>query len=176
MKPLKISLIVSAVLFAIINKYAFAQSKVPTWFLTTFHKNQLEKKYELSAYRKPYFLLADFNGDKRDDVAALVIDKTTKKKGILIIHAESKSYYLFGAGNDNTNGGADFKWLDKWGLYKEKEAGETIYAKDGDIIDWKTHKLLRPAIILWDVEDGYEYSGGVLYWNGKRYIWYQQGE
>jgi len=167
------------VAFAIVqlNVDAYAQQQsMPEWFLHAYQQQKLDQKYILQAYIKPGFLEADFNGDGMKDIAALVVKKGGKEKGLLIMHAVTLKYIVFGAGIDNPNGGRDFKWLDKWMLYKDKEAGETLFAKDGDITGWKTHKLKRTAIIVWGVEDGFEYSGGIYYWDGKKYIWLQQGE
>jgi hypothetical protein len=36
--------------------------------------------------------------------------------------------------------------------------------------------LARPGIIIEDYEDGAALASGIIYWNGKKYIWIHQGE
>ncbi|WP_207492913.1 hypothetical protein [Aridibaculum aurantiacum] len=126
---------------------------------------------------KPDFLSADFNGDNKEDVAVLVVHKSTSRKGILIIHNSTAEHFVMGAGKDFGNGGKDFSWLDKWALYKKKSADETIFDKvTGDIKGSRTIKLLRPGILIEDYEDGAAIAGGIIYWNGNKYKWIHQGE
>ena len=150
---------------------------IPTWFSDTFKSKGFDKKYSISSFLKPSFLQADFNGDATQDIAVLVIEKTTKRKGILLIHGKTSEHFLFGAGTNFGSGDNDFKWADKWFLYTKKTAQETQFDKEsGDIIGGKTVKLARPGILIEDYEDGYALAGGIIYWNGKKYIWIHQGE
>jgi hypothetical protein len=133
----------------------------------------LDSKYELSAYIKPAFLQSDFNGDHNMDCAALIIEKSTKKVGILLIHSNVSKFYIFGAGYDFGNGSDNFDWLRMWKVYDNKTAYETQFDKEsGDITGSKIVNIERPAI---EVED-MEIAGGLIYWNGHKYIWIHQGE
>lgn len=150
---------------------------LPSWFLSTFKSKGLDLKYELGQFLKPSFFQADFNGDGSEDIAIIVIEKITKKKGILLIHCKTNDNYLFGAGTKFGNGSDNFKWADKWTLYKKKTASETQFDKTtGDILGGKEIKLTHPAILIENFEDGTAVAGGIIYWNGKKYIWIQQGE
>lgn len=150
---------------------------LPTWFSDAFKNKGLDKKYTVTSFLKPSFLLADFNGDSRQDIAILVIEKATKKKGILLIHGASNEHFVFGAGTSFGSGDNDFKWADKWTLYNKKTATETQFDKDsGDIIGGKTVNLARPGILIEDYEDGAALAGGIIYWDDKKYIWIHQGE
>jgi hypothetical protein len=151
-----------------------AQSKVyPEWFLNAMNKKGLSSKYKLEPFIQPSFLIGDFNGDNMADCAALVVDKMTKKKGVLLIHAKTFEYFIFGAGKNFGSGSDDFKWLVKWNIYTHKSVMETQFNKEsGDIIGGKKKLLARPAI---NVEDG-ETGGGMIYWDGKKYVWIQTGE
>ncbi len=149
------------------------EKSCPDWFLKAMIKYRLDSKYELSSYIKPAFLQSDFNGDTIIDCAALIKEKSTKKAGILLIHSKDLEFYIFGAGTDFVNGSDNFDWLKMWKVYDDKTAYETQFDKEsGDIIDSNTINLSRPAI---DVEDK-EIAGGLIYWNGKEYIWIHQGE
>jgi hypothetical protein len=68
-------------------------------------------------------------------------------------------------------------WLDKWNIYKQKTAQETQFdPKSGDMLGSKTVKLLRPGLLVEHQEDGATLAGGIIYWNGKKYVWIHQGE
>jgi hypothetical protein len=125
----------------------------------------------------PSFLQEDFNGDGSSDVAVLVLEKVTHKRGVLLIHVNSLQYYVFGAGTKFGDGSDNFSWANKWSIYKKKSAYETKFdKKNDDILEGKEIKLKRPCISLASIEDGAEVSGGLIYWNGKKYIWIHQGE
>jgi hypothetical protein len=157
--------------------HLLAQStSFPVSFLNVIHTRKLDRKYSLNGYLKPAFLEADFNGDGIKDIAALVVEKRTKKKGILLITGSSNSYYLFGAGVKFGSGSDDFKWASGWHIFKGKKASETIINNEGDISGSKKVKLNRPAFYIYDNVDNRPNSGGIIYWNGKTYIWIQQGE
>jgi hypothetical protein len=112
-------------------------------------------------------------------MAFLIIQKATKKRGILLIHGNSNQYFIFGAGTNFDNGSDNFKWLKGWSVYNKKTAYETIFHfnKDGDaLISREKISLLRPALYVHDLEDGQPTAGGLIYWTGKKYIWIHQGE
>ena len=150
---------------------------LPEWFINSFKSKGLDKKYVIASFLKPSYLLAYFNGDARKDVAVLVSEKITRKKGILVIHNKTNEQFVFGAGTSFGSGGKDFKWADRWELYTKKTASETGFDKtSGDIIGSKTIKLIRPGILIQDYQDGAAHAGGIIYWNGRKYVWIHQGE
>ena len=150
---------------------------LPASFSDVFKSKRLHTKYTLGTFVKPSLLQADFNGDGKQDIAVLVIEKATGRKGLLLIHGKTNEHFLFGAGSDFGNGGKDFKWADMWKLYKGKTAFETQHDKEsGDIIGEKEIRLARPAILIEDYEDGAALAGGLIYWNGAKYVWIHQGE
>jgi hypothetical protein len=166
------------IVFLFILTISYSQTAtLPTWFSDTFKSKGLDRKYTMVSFLNPSFLQADFNGDAIPDVAALVVEKATKRKGILLVHGKTNEYFLFGAGTSFGNGDNDFKWADKWSLYNKKTASETQFDKaSGDIIGGKTIRLVRPGILIEDYEDGAALAGGIIYWSGKKYIWIHQGE
>lgn len=161
-------------LLILITNVVIGQEKnYPEWFLKAMIKFGLDSKYELSPFIKPTFLQSDFNGDNSIDCAALIREKSTKKVGILLIHSKDFKFYIFGAGKDFGNGSDNFDWLKIWKVYYDKTAYETQFDKASvDIIGSKIMNLARPAI---DVED-MEIAGGLIYWDGHKYIWIHQGE
>ncbi len=156
--------------------HASQAQQLPGWFITAFNVQKLNTKYTITSFLKPAFLTADFNGDKVNDIAVLVTEIKTKKKGVLLIHGKTCQYFVFGAGVKFGNGGADFNWLKQWDLYKEKVAHEMLFDKDGGMTGSKKIKLVRTGLLVTDLEDGQPNSGGIIYWNGIKYIWIHQGE
>jgi hypothetical protein len=152
------------------------QPSLPTWFQTAFKTKGLDKKYLITRFITNGVLQADFNGDKLNDIAILVTEKATKKRGILLVHKQNNQYFLFGAGTKFGSGSDNFKWAKGWKIYSEKTATETQFDKDDNIVGGKEIKLKRPAIQIWAVEDGEPITGGVIYWTGQKYIWIHQGE
>ncbi|MCO5935680.1 hypothetical protein NAF17_09010 [Mucilaginibacter sp. RB4R14] len=153
---------------------SFTLTELPIWFIKSFNNKKLNERY---AIINPKFLEADFNGDKIQDIAVQVIDKRSKKKGILIINGGTNKHCIFGAGfkfaGDDFN---DTNWLDGWRLYKAKVAYETTFNADGDIKGSRKVKISHPAISIYSLQDGSEIAGALIYWDGKNYVSIHQGE
>jgi hypothetical protein len=125
----------------------------------------LAKKYDLSFRVNPSYLRGDFNGDGKSDVAVLVKQRSTGKLGIAIVHDTTNKVTVLGAGSGIGNGGDDFEWMDSWEVYSKdrvaREAGET-----------GSPRVRGDALLV----SKNEAASALIYWNGKRYIWLQQGD
>ena len=121
------------------------------------------KEYDLSFRINPSYLEGDFNGDGKMDIAVLVKERSTGKLGIAIVHGTTGKVTILRAGIGIGNGGDDFDWVDSWQVYsktrKANASGETSVPH------------LRGDALL--VEKG-EAASALIYWHGKRYVWYQQ--
>lgn len=165
------------ILIAFITIACTSQAQqLPDWFTTAFKTHGLNTKYSIAPFLKPAFLTADFNGDKVNDIVVLITEIKTKKKGVLLMHGKTNQCFVFGAGTNFGNGGADFNWLKQWNLYKEKVAYEMLFDKDGGMSGSKKIKLVRVGLLVTDLIDGQPYSGGIIYWTGSKYTWIHQGE
>ncbi len=122
--------------------------------------------YSLMAWLNPYYLRADFNGDGSSDIAVLVQEKATDKKGIFIIHGDTHHHFVLGAGTAIGNGGDDFSWMDAWYVHPRGSVGQTA---DEDA---------APPALKWDalMVIKIESASGVIYWTGTGYAWRQQGD
>ena len=123
------------------------------------------KEYEVSLQLDPFYVRGDFNGDGKTDTAVLVKQRSTGKLGIAIIAGVTDKVTILGAGNAIGNGGDDFEWMDSWQVYSKdrtvREAGETsVPHLHGDAL------LVSKS----------EAASALIYWNGKRYVWLQQGD
>jgi hypothetical protein len=128
-------------------------------------KGALGKEYDLSTRINPSYLEGDFNGDGKIDAAVLVTQRSTGKVGIAIVHGTTGKVTILGAGSVMGNGGDDFEWMDSWQVFPKVRAahaaGETSVPH------------LRGDALL--VEKS-EAASALIYWNGKRYVWSQQGD
>jgi hypothetical protein len=164
----------SVFLIFLILPASLSAQPIPPKFIKSFKNFNLNNKYEIVAYLKQSFLQADFDGDGVKDVAALVVERKTKKKGILLISGDK--YFVFGAGTKFGNGSDDFKWAGGWKIYNKKIAYETVVNTEGDLIGSKKKRLERTAFYIYQAEDNEPVSGGIIYWSGKSYLWIQQGD
>jgi hypothetical protein len=127
--------------------------------------SSLVQKYDLSFRVKPFYLRGDFNGDGKIDIAVLVKQRATGKMGIAIIDGATNNVTILGAGVSIGNGGDDFEWMDSWQVYAKERArhaaGETGVSR------------LRGDALLVSKSEA---ASTLIYWNGKRYVWLQQGD
>ena len=89
-------------------------------------------------------------------------ERSTGKLGIAIVHGGTGKVTILGAGTPVGNGGDDFEWMDSW----------RIYAKDYATCETSAPKLRGDAALVSKSEE----ASALIYWNGKRYVWLQQGD
>jgi hypothetical protein len=113
----------------------------------------------------PFYLRGDFDGDGTTDIAVLVKQRSTGKVGIAIIHRGWDKTSILGAGVNIGNGGNDLEWMDSWQVYSKDRA-----AREGG----KTSipKLHGDALFVTNNDA----ASALIYWNGKRFVWFQQGD
>ena len=86
---------------------------------------------------------------------------------MIIYHTDTKTHYVFGAGKSlgNDNAGDNYNWMDAWKVYVRKDV--EIGAGEATKIILKGDAILAIKI---------ESASGLIYWTGKEYKWYQQGD
>jgi len=99
------------------------------------------------------------------DAAVLVKERSPGKLGIAIVHCATGKVTIFGAGFGIGNGGDDFEWMDSWQVYRKTHAAHA--ASETNVPHLRGDALL--------VEKS-EAASALIYWNGKRYVWSQQGD
>lgn len=147
-----------------------AQSALPAWGQERF--KEFEQRYQLATFITPVFLEADFSGDKKADLAIFIERKADRKKGILILFGQSNKSFIVGSGNKLSHAGDSFDWADTWGIFTEGKTYETTFKENGDVDGGREIKLDRPAITIRE-EEG---SGGLIYFDGRKFIWIHQGD
>jgi len=138
---------------------------LPAWIHHCFKKNKVDEKYSFSSRVNPFYLRGDFNGDHEPDIAVLVNEKSSNKIGIAIFHFGKNEVFIVGAGEKCGNGGDNFRWMDAWHVYRK----ETVYQ---GMEDNPPPTLLGEALYVMETES----ASAIVYWNGEKYAWYQQGD
>ena len=138
---------------------------VPDAVKKALTNGSIGKKYDLSFHMNPSYLEGDFNGDGKMDVAVLVKERSTGKLGIAIVNGATRNVTILGAGIGIGNGSDDFEWMDSWQVYSKTRGAHAP--------DEKSVLHLRGDALL--VEKS-EAASALIYWNGKRYVWSQQGD
>jgi hypothetical protein len=138
---------------------------IPEMIEKAIVQGPLAKDYDVSFRVNPFYLRGDFNGDRKIDVAVLVKQRSTGKLGIAVIHSGKDKVIILGAGISIGNGGDDFEWMDSWQVYPKDRvvpvAGEAIVPR-----------LHGEALLVGKSEA----ASALIYWNAKRYVWFQQGD
>ena len=135
---------------------------IPGWAKEVFSQ-KLAARYVYFNRLHPSHLEADFNGDKKQDVAILIRNKSSRKIGIAIVLPD-KGITILGAGTPFGNGGDNFDWMDRWSI--SKKGNVTVEAGGG------TLTLIGDALLLEKMDS----ASAIVFWDGKEYQWYQRGD
>jgi hypothetical protein len=138
---------------------------IPESVQTAITNGSLGKKYEVAFHLSPFYLRGDFNGDGKMDIAVLVKQRSTEKLGIAIIHGETEKATILGAGTAICNGGDDFEWMDSW----QVDSKDRVALEGGE----KSLPHLRGDALFVSKSEA---ASALIYWNGKHYVWLQQGD
>ena len=138
---------------------------VPEIVSKTFTVKKLNKQYEFSFHLNPFYLRGDFNGDGKPDIAILVRQTRSGKIGIAVVHSATNEVLFIGAGTEYGNTGDNFDWMDYWYVYPKGVVHRGVGEKT-------VPRLIGEALYVGRSES----ASGLVYWNGKRYLWYQQGD
>ena len=142
------------------------ESNLPDDLHDFYNEEKIRTTYGINKDLNPFYLRGDFDGDKKIDYALAVIELKTEKKGILIYHPAIKGFFVVGAGIAILNRlGDDYQWMNAWLVYGKKEVGLGVG-------ETEKIKLIGEAILIQKLES----SSGLIYWDGKQYKWYQQGD
>ena len=138
---------------------------VPQSVIELFKSNKLDQQYDFSFKLNPFYLRGDFDGDSKPDIAILVSQKTTNKIGIAICHSASGRIFIVGAGRSLGNGGDDFGWMDVWQVFPKGRVSRGAGEKSVPTLKGEALSVQKS-----------ESASALIYWNGGRYVWYQQGD
>jgi hypothetical protein len=138
---------------------------VPDAVKKALTNGSLGKGYDLSFRISPSYLEGDFNGDAKVDIAVLLKERSTGKLGIAIVHGTTEKVTILGAGIGIGNGGDDLEWMDSWQVYSKTRAAHALG-------ETSVPRLRGDALLV----EKSEAASALIYWDGKRYVWSQQGD
>ena len=140
-------------------------ANLPPLVRESFENSPQAKRYAFSAHINPFYLHGDFDGDGQLDTAVWITERATGKSGIAIFHAKANRLVIVGAGRDLGNAGDNFSGLDAWHVFRRRPVQRGADGKPPP-------KLRGDALMVMKTEA----ASGLIYWDGKRYGWYQQGD
>ncbi len=117
--------------------------------------------YEASSKVEPRYLTGDFDGDGKADTAVVVT--RGREQGVTVCPGGTGTPVVLGAGNAfNEMKNLDFT---AWQVHGKKRrvargmgAGRPpVLGGDALLLEWES-------------------ASALVYWNGKRFVWYQQGD
>jgi len=142
------------------NADYYTRSNLPEWAYATLRDDgSFQERYQLFLKFNPSFQSGLFSGDSLPDVAILITERRSGRRGIAILHSGDHSIHIIGAGTEFGNGGDDFAWLGQWSV------------EDASVLDEPSIRG-RQALYIGKGDS----AGGMVWWNGKQYVWTQWGD
>ena len=141
---------------------------LPDPVLMDFGAAPFAKTYSISHRINPFYLRGDFDGDGKADYAVLIVAKKGGANGIGIWLSSQKRILVLGAGQlfkFASGQFADLDFLNEWQVYGKRSVEPGVEAGPPP-------KLIGEAILAGKKES----ASGLIYWNGKKFVWYQQGD
>lgn len=146
---------------------------IPRAVWDRFKSEKILERYEISPKLNPFYLRGDFDGDGVPDYAVLVTNRNTKATGIAVVRSRARHAEILGAGGVKLRVAAlpdgspphwvdDFTGYDAWHVAPKKQLKKTGWDKP-------ITKMTTEGIVV----ERTEASGGLIYWDGKRYRWLQ---
>ena len=135
---------------------------------TQFATGPFAQAYSISGRINPFYLRGDFDGDGKPDYAILVVSNKDHSRGIAIWLSSQAKIFALGAGNPfkfSHGESVDFEFMDTWQVYGKKPVERGVQAGPPP-------RLIGEALVVGKKES----ASGLIYWNGKQFAWYQQGD
>lgn len=125
---------------------------IPTWAIKSLDQSGFFENLSFSPQINPLVIEGDFNHDQKVDIAIVVRERGTGKKGIAIVHQGQSETQILGAGYDFGSGGKNWEWMDQWNIAKTHNNDDGIFVSKS------------------------ESASALIFWDGKKYVWEQWGD
>jgi hypothetical protein len=152
--------------------YLDAQSvepgNVPEDVLETVGTGPFAETYAIDGRMNPFYLRGDFDGDGKADYAIWIKVKAGGATGIAIWLSSKHKITILGAGIPFRFSGSTestFENLNVWEVFGKRPVERGVEADPPPL-------LIGEAILVGRSESG----SGLIYWTGKSFKWYQQGD
>jgi hypothetical protein len=141
---------------------------IPDEILALVQLGPFAAAYSLDGSLNPFYLRGDFDGDGQADYAFRIKSKSGNNSGIAVWLSSQKKLIVLGAGTPFRVSGSltsNLDFLDTWKVYGKKPVERGVQSG-------APPRLIGEAILVGKRES----AGGLIYWNGKIFMWYQQGD
>jgi hypothetical protein len=143
------------------------EENIPSEILLTVGLGPFAQSYGIDGSMNPFYLRGDFDGDGKADYAIRIKSKSRGEAGIAIWLSSQEKMVILGAGVPFRISGeaTNLDFLNTWQVYAKGavERGVAVGAPP---------RLIGEAILAGKRES----ASGLIYWNGKSFVWYQQGD
>jgi hypothetical protein len=126
------------------------------------------QSYEVDVSVNPFYLRGDFDGDSKADYAVRIKSKVGNASGIAIWLSSLHKLVVLGAGVAFKVSGSvvsNLDFLNTWQVYGKRPVQRGVESG-------QPPHLIGEAILAGKRES----ASGLIYWSGKSFIWYQQGD
>jgi hypothetical protein len=141
---------------------------IPDEALEAVEQGPFAQSYSLDGTMNPFYLRGDFDGDGKADYAFRIKSKHDGALGIGIWLSSQRKFIILGAGVPFLVAGSkasDLSVLNTWQVYDKKTVERGVEAGSPP-------RFIGEAILVGKRES----ASGLIYWTGKRFVWYQQGD
>jgi hypothetical protein len=143
------------------------EENIPNEILQTVGLGPFAESYSIDGSMNPFYLRGDFDGDGKADYAIRIKSKGRGEDGIAIWLSSQKKMIVLGAGVPFSINGktTNVKVLNTWQVYPNGDVDRGVEAGPPP-------RLIGEAILAGKRGS----ASGLIYWNGKSFVWYQQGD
>ena len=144
------------------------EENLPDDVLKEFELGPFADTYRVSFRLQPPYLRGDFDGDGKPDYAIPIESISDHLKGIGIWLSTQRKIFVLGAGQPFAFGSSvekDLNAIYMWEVHEKKPVTQRAGAG-------LPPKLLGDALAVRKTGG----ASGLIYWDGKNFTWYEQGE
>ena len=163
---------ITYIVFVLINFSTVAQQveieNIPDEILKTVEGKQFASSYTIDGAMNPFYLRGDFDSDGKPDYAIWVKSKVGSKTGIAIWLSSKRDFVVLGAGvpfKAAASVETNLNFLNTWQVYGKRPVERGVESS-------QPPRLRGEAILVGKSES----ASGLIYWDGTRFRWYQQGD
>jgi hypothetical protein len=141
---------------------------IPNEILESVELGQFAQSYRVDESLNPFYLRGDFDGDGKADYALRIKSKAGNASGIAIWLSSLRKLVVLGAGvpfNVSGSVASNLDFLNTWQVYGKRQVERGVESGPAP-------HLIGEAILAGKSGS----ASGLIYWNGKSFVWYQQGD
>lgn len=141
---------------------------IPNEILEAVELGQFAETYVIDTSLNPFYLRGDFDGDGKIDYALRIKSKANNSSGIAIWLSSVRKFTVLGSGTPfkvANSQVSNLDFLNTWQVYGRRPVERGVAAGPPP-------RLVGEAILAGKRGS----ASGLIYWNGKSFVWYQQGD